>query len=185
MGKTSKKGEDRTETDELMAKFSKDPSRVDKTPKEGEDRYTYWELIEALANINVDVVNQGKEIKELQQVVISQQEQISKLKQLVGKLIARKRRNQFVLRRRKGANKKEENASKKGENSILEQIDQQIEGEFVDEKKAAETTPAAVTTPEAETVTTAEPKQAVEIVSDAETSQEAVTELTPTDIEIA
>ncbi|KAI3729633.1 hypothetical protein L6452_18294 [Arctium lappa] len=174
MGKTSKKGEDRTETDELMAKHSKDPSRVGKTPKEGEDRYTYWELIEALANINVDVVNQGKEIKELQQVVISQQQQISKLKQLVRKLMAKKRRGQFVLRRRKGATNKENvYASKKGENSSTEQINQQIEGEFVEEKKAAETTPTTVTTPEAEIVTTAEPKQA------------AVTELTPAEIEVA
>ncbi|KAI3734360.1 hypothetical protein L6452_13828 [Arctium lappa] len=142
MGKTSKKGEDRTETDELMAKHSKDPSRVGKTPKEGEDRYTYWELIEALANINVGVVNQGKEIKELQQVVISQQQQISKLKQLVGKLMAKK---------------------------------EEIEGEFVEEKKAAETIPAAVTTPEAEIVTTDEPKQVAETVSAAEISQAAVT----------
>ncbi|KAI3758464.1 hypothetical protein L6452_06027 [Arctium lappa] len=192
MGKTSKKGEDRTETDELMAKHSKDPSREGKTPKEGEDRYTYWELIEALANINVDVVNQGKEIKELQQVVISQQEQISKLKQLVGKLIAKKRRKQFVLRRRNGANKKEENASKKGENSSSEQIDQQIEGEFieeraefVEEKAATETTPAAITTPEAETVTTAKPKQAAITVSAAETIQAAVTGLTSEEVEVA
>ncbi|KAI3685625.1 hypothetical protein L6452_34876 [Arctium lappa] len=44
-------------------------------------------------------------------------------------------RKQFVLRRRNGANKKkEENASKKGENSSSEQIDQQIEGEFVEER---------------------------------------------------
>ncbi|KAI3747508.1 hypothetical protein L6452_09967 [Arctium lappa] len=135
MGKTSKKGEDRTKTDELMAKGSNDPSRVGKTSKEGEDSYTYLELMETIANINVDVVNQRKEIKALQQVIISQQEQISKLKKLVGKLIAKKRRKQFVLRRREGANKKEEeNDSKKGESSSSEKMDQQIEGENVEAK---------------------------------------------------
>ncbi|KAI3702145.1 hypothetical protein L6452_27871 [Arctium lappa] len=169
MGKTSKKGEDSPETDDLMEKHSKDPSRVGKTPKEGEDRYTYWELIEALANINVDVVNQGKEIKALQQVVISQQEQISKLKHLVSKLIAKKKRKQFVLRRRNGANKKkEENASKKGENSSSKQKDQQVVGEFVEER--------------AESV---EEKAQPETVSAAETTQAAVTGLTSEEVEVA
>ncbi|KAI3685423.1 hypothetical protein L6452_34665 [Arctium lappa] len=102
-------------------------------------------------------------------VILSQQVQIAKLKKMVTRLVQRKKRKQFVLRRRNGAHKKkEENASKKGENSSSEQIDQQIEGEFVEER--------------AEFV---EEKAAAETVSAAETTQAAVTGLTSEEVEVA
>ncbi|KAI3667881.1 hypothetical protein L6452_42951 [Arctium lappa] len=64
-------------------KTSKDPSRVVNTPKGGEDRYNYEELMETLGNINLDVLKQGAEIEELKLVILSQQVHISKLKKMV------------------------------------------------------------------------------------------------------
>ncbi|KAI3672560.1 hypothetical protein L6452_38651 [Arctium lappa] len=51
---------------------SKDPSKVVKTPKGGEHRYTYNELMETIANVNLDVIKQGSEIEEMKKVIISQ-----------------------------------------------------------------------------------------------------------------
>ncbi|KAI3745834.1 hypothetical protein L6452_08245 [Arctium lappa] len=153
-------------------KRSHDPSKEGNTSGEGEDRYNYYELMETMGNINQDVIKQGKEIEEMKLVILSQQVQITKLKQLVKRLVLKKKKH-FVLKKR--VNSKD--ASKKGENSSSEQIDQQVEGEFVEDKKSEETTPAAVTISEAEMVTTAEPKQAAETVGAAETSQAAVTEM--------
>ncbi|KAI3718266.1 hypothetical protein L6452_19130 [Arctium lappa] len=126
--------------------------RSARASKKGEDSYTYLELMETIANINVDVVNQGKEIKALLQVVISQQGQISKLKQLIeGNNVEAK--GEFV----------EERAEEKAEGVIETEIfveAAEIGKAAVNKAEAAETTPAAVTTPAVETVTTAEPKGA-------------------------
>ncbi|KAI3758157.1 hypothetical protein L6452_05709 [Arctium lappa] len=46
-------------------KTSKDPSSVVNTPKGGEDRYNYEELMETIANVNMDVLKQGAEIEEM------------------------------------------------------------------------------------------------------------------------
>ncbi|KAI3702079.1 hypothetical protein L6452_27729 [Arctium lappa] len=52
-------------------KSSKDPSRVVNTPKGGEDRYNYDELMETMGNINLDVIKQGSDIEELKLVILS------------------------------------------------------------------------------------------------------------------
>ncbi|KAI3685636.1 hypothetical protein L6452_34889 [Arctium lappa] len=127
-------------------KRSKDPSRVVNTPKGGEDKYNYDELMETIGNVNLDVLRQGSEIKAMQKVIISQQEQIAHLKKLVLKLVHKKKRTLFVLKRRGSAH----DASKKGKSS--EARESQFEGEFDAESekkgeketvKAAETQPAA------------------------------------------
>ncbi|KAI3735855.1 hypothetical protein L6452_15376 [Arctium lappa] len=92
-------------------KSSKDPSRVVNTPKGGEDRYNYEELMETLGNINMDVLKQGAEIEELKVVILSQQVQISKLKKMVLRLVQKKKRKQYVLKKRGDVN----DAFKKGE----------------------------------------------------------------------
>ncbi|KAI3681196.1 hypothetical protein L6452_35981 [Arctium lappa] len=94
-----------------FTKRSKDPSKVVKTPKGGEDRYTYNELMETIANVNLDVIKQGSEIEEMKKVIISQQTQIVKLKKMVLKLVHQKRRKQFILKKRRSVHA----AFKKGE----------------------------------------------------------------------
>ncbi|KAI3735607.1 hypothetical protein L6452_15114 [Arctium lappa] len=81
-------------------KTSKDPSKVVNTPKGGEDRYNYEELMETIANVNLDVLKQGAEIEEMKMVILSQQVQITKLKKMVLRLVQKKRRTQFVLKKR-------------------------------------------------------------------------------------
>ncbi|KAI3673212.1 hypothetical protein L6452_39328 [Arctium lappa] len=93
-------------------KSSSDPPRVVNTPKGGEDRYTYDELMETLANINEDVLSQGKLIEEMQQIILSQQVQISNLRKLVLKQVQKKKRTKFILKKRSILH----DASKKGEN---------------------------------------------------------------------
>ncbi|KAI3770829.1 hypothetical protein L6452_01974 [Arctium lappa] len=63
-------------------KRSHDPSKGGNTPEEGEDRYDYLELMDTMANINRDVINQGKDIEELKLIVLSHQAQISKLQNM-------------------------------------------------------------------------------------------------------
>ncbi|KAI3692310.1 hypothetical protein L6452_32124 [Arctium lappa] len=62
-------------------KTSKDPSKVVSTPKGGEDRYNYEELMETIANFNMDVLKQGAEIEEM------------KLYSLRGRLVLEKERD--------------------------------------------------------------------------------------------
>ncbi|KAI3759072.1 hypothetical protein L6452_06645 [Arctium lappa] len=68
--------------------------------------------METLGNINLDVLKQGAEIEELKLVILSQQVQISKLKKMVLRLVHKKRRKQYVLKKRGDVN----DAFKKGEN---------------------------------------------------------------------
>ncbi|KAI3685687.1 hypothetical protein L6452_34943 [Arctium lappa] len=155
-------------------KRSKDPSTVVNTPKGGEDRYNYEDMMETIANVNLDVLKQGAEIKEMKLVILSQQVQITKLKKMVLRLVQKKKRTQFVLKK----SSIPRDASKKGESQA--EVDKQspvrmkvkFEGETSVEKereigaksvkevvttptavtaKEVETTPAAVTTPAAET----------------------------------
>ncbi|KAI3681500.1 hypothetical protein L6452_36299 [Arctium lappa] len=51
-------------------KRSHDPSKGGNTPREGEDRYDYNELMETMGNINMDVIKQGKEIEEMKLVIL-------------------------------------------------------------------------------------------------------------------
>ncbi|KAI3702329.1 hypothetical protein L6452_28064 [Arctium lappa] len=125
-------------------KRSKDPSRVLNTPKGGEDRYNYDELMETIGNVNLDVLKQGSEIKELKKLIISQQSQVDKLKKLVLKLVHKKKRNQFILKNKRSGH----DASKKGEN---QEAESEIENEAETEKEA-EIVKAAETEKEVETV---------------------------------
>ncbi|KAI3759566.1 hypothetical protein L6452_07465 [Arctium lappa] len=125
-------------------KRSYDPSKEGNTSGEGEDRYNYQELMDAMGNINMDVIKQGQEIEELKLIVLSQQEQIIKLKQMVRKLNLQRKKKQFVLRRRKPVT----DAPKKGESESdakakrEQESKHDVEGE---NEKAAETEPAAET----------------------------------------
>ncbi|KAI3735686.1 hypothetical protein L6452_15194 [Arctium lappa] len=107
--------------------------------------------MDTMGNINLDVMKQGKDIEEMKLVILSQQVQIAKLKKMVTRLIQKKRRKQFVLKRREPVS----DAPKKGESEAEVNLDEEKE------------------------------KQAAETVSAAETSQAAVTELSPTEIEVA
>ncbi|KAI3715334.1 hypothetical protein L6452_22313 [Arctium lappa] len=164
-------------------KTSKDPSRVVNKPKGGEDRYNYEELMETIANVNMDVLKQGAEIEEMKLVILSQQVQITKLKKMVLRLVQKKKRTKFVLKKRSIPH----DASKKGESQA--EVDKQspvrmkvqFEGEtgadkeenvgseaetienVVDIAKAAVTEAAAVTNePEAETELSREEIEIVE-----------------------
>ncbi|KAI3667249.1 hypothetical protein L6452_42298 [Arctium lappa] len=95
-------------------KSSSDPPRVVNIPKGGEDRYTYHELMETIANINNDVLSQGKLIEKLQQVILSKQVQISILKIMVLKHVQKKKRTKFILKKRSIPH----DASKEGENRV-------------------------------------------------------------------
>ncbi|KAI3758536.1 hypothetical protein L6452_06101 [Arctium lappa] len=134
-------------------KTSKDPSRVVNTPKGGEDRYNYVELMKTIANVNLDVIKQGVEIEEMKLVILSQQMQISNLKKMVLRLVQKKKRKQFVLQKRSIPH----DASKKGdsqaefEKQSPVRMESHFEGEIgaeVETTKEVENTSAAVTTPE-------------------------------------
>ncbi|KAI3772327.1 hypothetical protein L6452_03509 [Arctium lappa] len=121
-------------------KRSNDPSKGGNTPGEGEDRYDYNELMETMGNINMDVIKQGKDIEELKLVILSQQVQITKLKKLVTKLVQKRRRKQFVLKKRATA----QDASNKGENQENSEAEAEKESIYemgcdVKGEKAAET----------------------------------------------
>ncbi|KAI3677828.1 hypothetical protein L6452_37098 [Arctium lappa] len=139
-------------------KRSNDPSKEGNTSREGEDRYNYQELMDTMGNINQDVIKQGKEIEEMKLVILSQQVQITKLKKLVTRLVKKRRRKQFVLKKRAKA----QDASTKGENQENEtekesksemgfDVEGEIEAEIVKETEFAQ---------EAETVNAAEVKEA-------------------------
>ncbi|KAI3701383.1 hypothetical protein L6452_26408 [Arctium lappa] len=163
-------------------KRSNDPSKEGNTSGEGEDRYNYFELMETMGNINMDVIKQGKDIEDLKMIVLSQQEQIVNLKQMVKKLILQKKKKQFVLRRRKPvpdapkkgeseADVNMEDAKAKGEQEKVEFEGEQITAENVvqetaTESIAAETVNAAQANKEAKTVNTAELKEAAEMVKE-------------------
>ncbi|KAI3759041.1 hypothetical protein L6452_06614 [Arctium lappa] len=147
-------------------KRSNDPSKEGNTSREGEDSYDYQELMETMGNINLDVMKQGKEIEEMKLVILSQQDQIAKLKKMVTRLIQKKKRKQFVLKRREPVS----DAPKKGESEAEVNLDEEkekVEGEHDGEKNNIEGELEA------------------EAVSAAETSQAVVTELSPTEIEVA
>ncbi|KAI3735822.1 hypothetical protein L6452_15342 [Arctium lappa] len=161
-------------------KTSKDPSRLVNTPKGGEDRYNYEELMETIANVNMDVLKQGTEIEEMKLVILSQQVQITKLKKIVQRLVQKKKRKQFVLKKRSIPH----DASKKGESQA--EVDKQshvrmklqFEGETSVEKereigaksvKEAVTEPATVTAKEVETSPAAETELSREEIEIAKT----------------
>ncbi|KAI3759376.1 hypothetical protein L6452_07142 [Arctium lappa] len=89
-------------------KCSNDPSKGGNTPEEGEDRYNYQELMDTMGNINRDVIKQGADIEEMKLVILSQQVQITKLKKMVKRLVQKKKRKQYVLKKRGDAFKKGE-----------------------------------------------------------------------------
>ncbi|KAI3771034.1 hypothetical protein L6452_02186 [Arctium lappa] len=119
-------------------KRSYDPSIGGNTSGEGEDKYNYQELMDAMGNINLDVIQQGKAIEEMKLVILSQQVQIAKLKKMVTRLVQKKRRKQFELRRRKSGN----DSPKKGEINMEEATE---EGELDGMKYGVEGEKAAVT----------------------------------------
>ncbi|KAI3746496.1 hypothetical protein L6452_08930 [Arctium lappa] len=141
-------------------KRSNDPPKVVKTPKGGEDRYDYNKLMETLGNIDLDVIKQGKDIKEMKMVILSQQVQITKLKKMVTRLVQKKRRKQFVLNKRSSAN----DAFNKGENQEAEAEKESTSGMGFDfeGEKAAETEAEAVETDEVQAAAVTE--QAKEVV---------------------
>ncbi|KAI3735679.1 hypothetical protein L6452_15187 [Arctium lappa] len=127
--------------------------------------------MDTMGSINQDVIKQGKEIEEMKLVILSQQVQITKLKKLVTRLVQKRRRKQFVLKKRAKA----QDASTKGENQENEtekesksemgfDVEGEIEAEIVKETEFAQ---------EAETVNAAEVKEA------------AVTGLSVEELEIA
>ncbi|KAI3718575.1 hypothetical protein L6452_19452 [Arctium lappa] len=180
-------------------KRSHDPSIGGNTPGEGEDRYDYLELMDTMANINRDVIKQGQDIEELKLIVLSQQEQILHLKQMVRKLILQKKKKQFVLRRRNPLNNAPKNgeinmeeATEKGELDGMEyggegeRFDVEGEQEAETEResvKAEIKEQAAVTEQETETINAASSSGAAEMVTTAdmnkaaETVKEVLTEL--------
>ncbi|KAI3692783.1 hypothetical protein L6452_32606 [Arctium lappa] len=177
-------------------KRSNDPSKGGNTSGEGD----YYELMEAMGNINMDVIKQGKEIEELKLIILSQQEQIVNLEHMVKRLIQKKKKKQFVLKRRepvtdapkKGESEVEvnmEDAKDKGEQEKVdfegEQQAVENETEFV---HVAEKEKAAVTETEQTTVTVnaAESSKAAETVNTAELNQAAeIVQEVLTDLEIA
>ncbi|KAI3735859.1 hypothetical protein L6452_15380 [Arctium lappa] len=149
---------------------------------EGEDRYDYNELMETMGNINLDVIQQRKEIDEMKLVILSQQVQITKLKKLVMKLVQKKKKRPFVMRRRKSG----DDAPKKGESEDefnmeettdkgeLNGVKHDVEGERFDieGEQEAETeieSQAATVTKEKAT----ESSKAAEMVNTAEISEAA------------
>ncbi|KAI3684718.1 hypothetical protein L6452_33943 [Arctium lappa] len=140
-------------------KRSNDPPKVVKTPKGGDDRYDYNELMETMGNINMDVIKQGKDIEEMKLVILSQQVQITKLNKMVTRLVHKKRRRQFVLKKRKNAN----DAFNKGENQEVEEEKESTSGmgfDFEGEKEA-ETKPQAAETDEVQAAVETEQVAAV------------------------
>ncbi|KAI3733563.1 hypothetical protein L6452_13007 [Arctium lappa] len=134
-------------------KRSNDPSKEGNTSREGEDRYNYQELMDTMGNINQDVIKQGKEIEEMKLVILSQQVQIAKLKKMVTRLVQRKKRKQFVLKKRSNVqdpfNKEEKpEGEKEKESSTVKEVE--VEGE-TEHGTTAETVTAAKIQEAAET----------------------------------
>ncbi|KAI3728515.1 hypothetical protein L6452_17152 [Arctium lappa] len=160
-------------------KRSKDPSKVVNTPKEGEDRYNYDELMDTLGTISLEVHNQNLEIQEMKKVITSQQMKITKLKKMVLRLVQKKKKKQYVLKRRGDVN----DAFKKGESQVEGEkqspvgMESHCEGELnseaekkqaTEKAKEVETSSAAVTTPEVVTTAVETEKVAAETGMSAE-----------------
>ncbi|KAI3770495.1 hypothetical protein L6452_01629 [Arctium lappa] len=134
-------------------KRSHDPSIEGNTSGEGEDRYNYQELMDAMGNINMDVIKQGKDIEEMKMVILSQQVQITKLNKMVTRLVQKKRRRQFVLKKRANVQdpfnkgEKPEGETEK-ESSTVKEVE--VEGES-EHETTAETVNAAKIQEAAET----------------------------------
>ncbi|KAI3665458.1 hypothetical protein L6452_44085 [Arctium lappa] len=148
-------------------KSSNDPSKWGNTPREGEDRYDYHELISAMSKMATKLDSQKQVVNELKKVIINQQEEISSLKKLVQKVVQKKKKQRFVLRQRKPV----DDAPKKGESEAEINLEREIhgvEGEF-DVKAVEKDTvfeEVAVTDKAAETVSAAETNEAAEIVQE-------------------
>ncbi|KAI3702729.1 hypothetical protein L6452_28481 [Arctium lappa] len=154
---------------------SNDPSKEGNTSGEGEDKYNYYELMETMGNINMDVLKQGKDIEELKLIVLSQQVQIAKLKKMVSRLVQKKRRKQYVLKKRSNA----KDASNKGEKESEKEKERSSEkGDEVEGEKEDGIEAETEFSQEAEKVNAAEAKEAVE-------TEEAVTGLSVEELEIA
>ncbi|KAI3692633.1 hypothetical protein L6452_32453 [Arctium lappa] len=151
-------------------KKSHDPLKEGNTFGEGEGRYNYQELMDAMGNINLDVIQQGKDIEEMKMVILSQQVQIAKLMKMVTRLIQKKRRKQFVLKKRanvqdpfnkgekqEGETEKESSAEKRVE--VEGETEHGIEAKTVNTAKTEETVNAAKTE---ETINAAEVQEAAE-----------------------
>ncbi|KAI3692625.1 hypothetical protein L6452_32445 [Arctium lappa] len=123
-------------------KRSNDPSKEGNTSREGEDRYNYQELMDTTGNINLDVLKQGKEIEEMKLVILSQQVQIEKLKKMVTRLVQKKRRKQFVLKKRDQV----QDSFNKGEKHEGETVEKkaEVEGETEEEMEKETDTAAEV-----------------------------------------
>ncbi|KAI3667202.1 hypothetical protein L6452_42251 [Arctium lappa] len=151
-------------------------------------RYNYYELMETMGNINMDVIKQGKDIEELKLIILSQQEQIVNLKNMVKRLVQKRKKKQYVLKRRepvtdapqKGESEDDvnlEDAKDKGEQEKVH-----FEGEeetatyFVQavetssiavvKEQAVDTVNAAGSNKAANTISTAELNEAIEIVQE-------------------
>ncbi|KAI3702061.1 hypothetical protein L6452_27695 [Arctium lappa] len=151
-------------------KRSHDPSKGCHTPGESEDIYDYYELMETMGNINMD--------------------------NMVKRLIQKKKKKQFVLRRRtpvndapkKGeseADVNRENAQDKGEKVDFEG-EQAVETETEFVQAAERSSIAAVTEQATITVDAAETSKAAENVNTAELNEAAeIVQEVLTDLEIA
>ncbi|KAI3701719.1 hypothetical protein L6452_27001 [Arctium lappa] len=101
----------------------------------------------------MDVIKQGKDIEEMKMVILSQQVHITKLKKMVTRLVQKKRRKQFVLKKR--ANVKD--ASNKGEKEAQTEKESTAERAFEveGEEEFAETVETVNAAKAAKTVNTA------------------------------
>ncbi|KAI3691993.1 hypothetical protein L6452_31797 [Arctium lappa] len=129
-----------------MATLNEQSFEGGNTPGEGEDRYNYDELMETMGNINQDVIKQGKEIEEMKLVILSQQVQITKLKKLVTRLLQKRRRKQFVLKRRTSV----QDASNKGEKQENETVEKKVEVEGETEEEMEKETEIGLSVEEME-----------------------------------
>ncbi|KAI3692645.1 hypothetical protein L6452_32466 [Arctium lappa] len=125
--------------------------------------------METMGNINLDVIKQGSDIEEMKLIILSQQVQITKLKKMVKKLVQKKKRKQYVLKKRGDAFNKGEKQDE-GEKHSPIGMETEFEGELNTEKENTE----AESSKAAETVKLA-----------AEKAQAAVTGLSVEEIEIA
>ncbi|KAI3770661.1 hypothetical protein L6452_01802 [Arctium lappa] len=136
--------------------------------------------METIANVNLDVLKQGAEIEELKLVILSQQVQISKLKKMVLSLVHKKKRKQYVLKKRGDVNDAFNKVDNQDEKKSPVKMKFQFEGETEVEGEIG-----AKTVKEAETVPAAETAKAAEISKAAVSESAAETILSREEIEIA
>ncbi|KAI3771979.1 hypothetical protein L6452_03152 [Arctium lappa] len=96
-----------------------------------------------MGNINLDVIKQGLDIEEMKFIILSQQVQITKLKKMVMKLVQKKKRRQFFLKKREGDFNKGENKDEEEKHSPIG-METQFEGELNTEKESATVTGLSV-----------------------------------------